>query len=509
VETLYRVPQDIEWAIDDGGVISLLQARPITTLEHGVESILDNANVVESYPGLSSPLTFSFARKAYEASFRGWAMAYAVPPTIVAEADAAFQNMLALVNGRIYYNILNWYRIFTLVPGFEGFLPAWEKGLGLTHLRRHPVRRRLGEWLRISPVIFKVILHILWQIHRIPVNASAYRRSLVACQSEVAAADLLTLDAHDLLALLEVLERRLLAPYSVAIVNDAITQQLYDVLAKVIASYGLGDPLATRNGLLAGERDMESVEPVRSLLALAERVRNAPALKRLFESGTPAETIWQTVQRSGEYEVFRAGLADHLAKYGDRTLHELKLETLSAAENPEFVVAMLQNYLRGGQTMSLFERREEEIRSAAEDQVRKRLGLRLGRRLIFDSILSRVRNGLKTRESLRLARSRAFGMVKRIYSALGVKLVQAALLTDVRDVFWLTADEVAGVVRGAAATRDTKGVVAQRKAEYARFRETALAPRITTNGIVYRKAFPPAEEAAGDGVDAPLRRTGC
>ena len=50
---------DVEFAIK-GGVVYILQVRPITTLKTDDPLIMDNSNIVESYPGISSPLTTSF-----------------------------------------------------------------------------------------------------------------------------------------------------------------------------------------------------------------------------------------------------------------------------------------------------------------------------------------------------------------------------------------------------------------------------------------------------------------
>ena len=60
---------DIEFAIKDD-VIYVLQARPITTLHSDNILILDNSNIVESYPGVSLPLTQSFVKEIYYKIFR-------------------------------------------------------------------------------------------------------------------------------------------------------------------------------------------------------------------------------------------------------------------------------------------------------------------------------------------------------------------------------------------------------------------------------------------------------
>src|SRR5205807_3922582 len=85
----YGRPQDMEFAVA-GGKVYLLQTRPITAmpddtaelsddgfepmpevaaaikrLAQGRETIWDNSNIVESYSGVTTPLTFSFASRAY------------------------------------------------------------------------------------------------------------------------------------------------------------------------------------------------------------------------------------------------------------------------------------------------------------------------------------------------------------------------------------------------------------------------------------------------------------
>ena len=67
-------PQDCEWGFE-GDKLYFLQTRPITTLpnklfyeksvNYSAPNLWDNSNIIESYSGITSPLTFSFA-KAYQ-----------------------------------------------------------------------------------------------------------------------------------------------------------------------------------------------------------------------------------------------------------------------------------------------------------------------------------------------------------------------------------------------------------------------------------------------------------
>ena len=60
---------DIEFAIENGEIF-ILQARPITTVCYESPLLFDNINIVESYPGLSLPLTVSFVEMVFGGVFK-------------------------------------------------------------------------------------------------------------------------------------------------------------------------------------------------------------------------------------------------------------------------------------------------------------------------------------------------------------------------------------------------------------------------------------------------------
>ena len=128
-------PQDIEWAIE-GGKLFLLQSRPITSLERtadpdGVVNIWDDSNIAESYNGVTTPLTFSFARRAYEEVYRQFCRMLSVPESKITASANVFRHMLGLIQGRIYYNLLNWYRLIALLPGYQANRGFMEQMMGV------------------------------------------------------------------------------------------------------------------------------------------------------------------------------------------------------------------------------------------------------------------------------------------------------------------------------------------------------------------------------------------
>src|SRR5207249_9976811 len=85
LETELGAAQDIEWAIDEDGVIWILQARPITTSVGGggdpkraPHVLWSNANVNENFPRPISPLLYSVAEAGYYHYFRNLGLAVGV-----------------------------------------------------------------------------------------------------------------------------------------------------------------------------------------------------------------------------------------------------------------------------------------------------------------------------------------------------------------------------------------------------------------------------------------------
>ena len=89
-------------------------------------TIFDNSNIVESYPGLVSPLTYSFAQYVYARVYRSFVALVGVDAASIRASGAVFENMLGRIDGRVYYNLVNWYRALALLPGFPSTAPTWK-----------------------------------------------------------------------------------------------------------------------------------------------------------------------------------------------------------------------------------------------------------------------------------------------------------------------------------------------------------------------------------------------
>ncbi|MEY2880356.1 MAG: hypothetical protein RLZZ15_2736 [Verrucomicrobiota bacterium] len=485
-------PQDIEWALADGK-LWLLQSRPITSLAalpdpDGELNLWDNANIAESYSGVTTPLTFSFARGIYEAVYREFARMMGVPERRVADERDLFPRMLGLVEGRIYYNLISWYRLLALLPGFAFNRGFMEQMMGVKEGLPPEVLARLepaGRWTRLRDGVALVgaCVGLLRNHFTLPRQIRGFYARL---DEALRAPDPALADQRpdELAAHFRDLERQLMSRWDAPLVNDFFAMIFYGTLRKVTAKW-CGDADGTlQNDLLCAEGGMISAEPAKRVRELAALVAgDAAAIATLTVGTRRAIEAWL----AGRPE-FRARYEAYLEKFGDRCLEELKLESLTLHDEPLTLLRSVGQFARrfGAAGLAAEGGMDVRLRAQAEARVAAALGTRPLRCLVFNWVLRHARDRVRDRENLRFERTRLFGRVRRIFVELGRRLHAAGRLAEPRDVFFLTVEEVLGFVEGTAATTDLAALAALRKREFAAFRaKPPPADRFATRGAVH------------------------
>jgi phosphohistidine swiveling domain-containing protein len=534
IEQDFGCSQDIEFCFDARGDLFIVQSRPVTSVatsktadtasaEVGNPLVWDNSNIIESYSGVTSPMTFSFICRAYSIVYRCFAEVMGISPRVVHAHQDAFDNMLGFFRGRVYYNLRNWYRLVRLFPGYQYNRRFMESMMGLKDpLLLEDEARPPGfwrRWLIEFPSLLKLLTRSSCNFLLIRRKVASFEANFQQHYDAWSEVDFDALPPHEVMAAYNTLEGALLWNWKAPIINDFYVMIFYGVLKKLCSNWCHDTSGGLQNGLICGEGGLQSDEPAKMLLQMADLAAHNPPLRQCILN-EPLETLPAIIAHDSRFLEFNTLMATYLREYGLRCVGELKLETVSWRDQPHRVYQVLRDYLQRDMQTSTrradIEQRERERRSEAERQCLQALSQSSTgwlRKRIFRRVLKNARLGIRQRENMRFARTRIYGILRSMLRSIGKHFAASDVLDDREDIFYLTIDEVWGFIRGTAVSTDLRGLAAVRRAEYDRYRdgtEPAPADRFVTYGMAchpgsYRSAAPAAESTDG----AALTGIGC
>lgn len=494
---LYGHPQDVEWAYE-GGKLFLLQSRPITNLKlkEGNKIIWDNSNIIESYPGVTTPLTFSFIREMYRVVYEQFSALLGIDKKLLSKNKDVYENMLGLLRGRVYYNLRSWYRALALLPGYKLNAGFMETMMGVKEKFELEDQYK-GSKTRARIKILSTIWKMIGTFRRLPRDRDRFLAFLDKTVKEYQAIDFETQSPEQLMIHYQTFETILTEKWDPPLVNDFFAMIYFGVFQKLIGKWiGCENP-HLHNDLLAFSNDIISTQPMIQSLKMAKEVFENPALKGQFE-GDPAQ-VWEDIQGTEMHSKIKT----YLSKFGERCLGELKLETISYNQAPEKYINILQSYVKNPKALeALDNNRSNELRKSANEVVSEKLKGKFFKKWLFKYFLRKTRELVSNRENLRFERTRGFGIVREIFSAMGIQFLHKGLIMDDRDIFYLTKEEIFDYIKGTSVSLELQKTIDLRKEEYARYEEDEYVPeRIITYGSVSDNLSfeaPPLKAMEGD-----------
>lgn len=410
---------DIEFAVKDGEIF-ILQARDITTLNADDPVVLDNSNIVESYPGLSLPLTISFVDMVYSGVFRGLAYRVLKNRKELAKREDVISNMTGHANGRIYYKISNWYTVIKFLPFSKKIIPLWQEMLGVKTKTYDDGDLKLNPFVRIGTYFnsFAELTSAPRKMRRLNTSFTEVNEDFYKNFRE-------DLTPAELIKMFGGVKEKLLKNWDVTLLNDMYAFIYTGLLkSRLKKKYHLDE--GRINSLISGITDIESMKPVKALIKLAS------------EDGSE--------EKKREY----------IELYGDRNLEELKLESRTFRSNPELLDKRIE------------ELKEDPARLAAvQERFAKEHKEDMPRDILTDICLKRCCKGIANREISRLNRSRIYGIVRLIIDTMAKQYKMSGYIANEEDIYMLTLDEVFALAEEA---KDMKEIVDERKARYDAFK---------------------------------------
>ncbi|MCD0448754.1 pyruvate, water dikinase [Actinocorallia sp. API 0066] len=504
LETAFGCPQDVEWALRDGR-FHVLQSRPITALKEaeGEVRVWDSAHIDEAFGEVTAPLTFSLARLAYQRVYRDYVRALGVPEGDVARMEQWFGEMLGYFDGRVYHNVLNWYKIIRLLPGYKLHRKAMERALGVreTDPELAEAQVPIASGARLRVVRLRAALRFARMAFGVRRSVSSFAEDFERACAEFEEADYDAMPGHEVNRALHRLEERLLSRWGPTAVLDHVLLLSFGVL------HALNDRwLPDAPPWLAWEAGSgEPSPPVRRMgeiaAAVARRERLSVEIAARDAAALPgwlAETDSAPDSLGDDKAWLRAEIDAYVKEYGILSPGGLKLEDADLRDDPVRVMAMLQEALHGvvkdtGRFRALALSRQD-----ADAYVNARLSG--PKRFLYTFVRTKVREALRERERVRYARARAFGLARRMFRAVGRDLEAVGALADRRDVFHLKVEEIRAVYAGGLGHRELRPLAELRRAQQARQRLLpAPPPRFTTRGsVAWSLRSPDPGDADGD-----------
>lgn len=481
---------DIEFAVKED-MVYILQARPVTTLHRAeIPIILDNSNIVESYPGITLPLTQSFIREAYYRVFRSVVLRLTREPQTAAVLEDILHNMVDAANGRVYYRISNWYDVILLLPFSGKIIPIWQEMLGVKNktVTSH-TGRKIG-FITHTKVAFS-FLRLILTCPRLMEKLDVYFQEIIADFETV---DINRADSKEILAHYRKLLQKVTEKWDLTLVNDMYAFLFTGLLKSRLKARKVPDADVAANRCISGINGIESMKPVRALAELAELAVRQKELSRLEE-----------IHKPSDYEAYAAHggilaekMEEYIRQYGDRNAEELKLESKTFRTNPEMLARKILQYARDENAVPKMQIAKTEKANSGNRNHIKPGGVSesAGNSVEQNPPATQLKGlcriyakkaalGIRNREKSRLNRSRLYGMMRSMMLKVGKSLVETGQIAVRDDVFYLTYEEVEQAVADGGKVQE---LVENRRELYQRFAQLPAYSRLIFADKVFDKS---------------------
>lgn len=481
-----RQAQDIEFAIRNGEIY-LLQARPIATYaridKDLPRTILDNSNIIESYSGVTTPLTFSFAQEVYGKIYHQTLRNFGIEKSAIEALDDELNHMLCFYENKVYYNLNNWYQMTALYPGYNKNKKYMENMMGVkvslndSHVYQNTRTARI--YLRFARKMLRMrkdSVKFLDKFHQVT--------------DPLRGQDFVGKSNRELLQIYNNLETEIIDDFTTPIANDMGAMVFYGLLtdkikrAKILHGDGLASDIFSQQG------GVESMKPTTELLAITAEIRDNAKLCELFKT-TSIANLKQKL-RQNKLPIFQK-LNQYIADYGARSMEELKLETITMAQDPSFLFQTIKQYLESNIETSLPKKQAKT--ESTEELLSHYKGLN---KFYVEKLLNITKYFIRNRELLRLQRTYIYDIARSIFVRFGYNFKEAGIIGSYRDIFFLEKNEIFQIARTKREKIDVaywKTMIRGRKREYEQNKDKLVYERMYFYGEVTPKNMLPVYSA--------------
>lgn len=460
IETYFREPQDIEWALADGRFF-ILQSRAVTALPatrallppqaHSVPGddawptvdeypaqpfdLWTRANVGEIYPQPVSPLTWSGITIVVNTWLRH-SPADAESARLKIERVKRFYGRVYFNEGAIAYALSHEYGL----PA--SFMKANDAAFGnrgnvdyASQMKFNPVR-----FLRQLPVVLRISLSrwgtdrqleaLFPQIERWMVDFQGW--NLESSSDRELWTQLATVWAE---------RTRQLAILHIMITNSAMTA--FSTLRAILRGWVGRKELA--HDLVAGLSGVYVAEMAPALWEMTRMLRER-ALENIILENPPDVALAQLSTNRSAGPVLEK-LDFFLQRHGHRCANGGDLLYPRWSEAPEQIIEVLASYLKAGDRVNPVEVEDRQRRRREEAVAWVEANLNPIRRAIFRQVLARAQDAVRLRDNSKHFSTKLSYPRARVYRVLGQRWVERGWLRERDDFFFLAIPEIDTIIQ--------------------------------------------------------------
>ncbi|MDQ2914135.1 MAG: PEP-utilizing enzyme [Chloroflexota bacterium] len=502
IEEHFGRPQDIEWAIDDGAKLWIVQARDITTLYPLPPTAPDNDDDLRVYfsanvaQGVFDPFT-PMGLQTFRLLSSGLSAAIGSP----VRDPAAGASLYAESAMRVFIDLTS-----VLRNPFGRELPG--RVMGAMEFRSKAIFAKLLEDPRLRPrgsksgSRFRTIRAALHtgapqDALRAMLRPDTTRKRVLAeldqgiAEVRIPETSAERLDAYE----------RLILTFP-----PKFFPRLVGIVIPGYLSYALANRLLgarARPGelqtVLRGLPYNPTTEMDLALWNTARAARDDPASREALNAQSPAELSAQYRSRALP-PLLQHEMARFLERYGHRAIAEIDLGVKRWSEDPAHLLGAIANYLRLGDEAIAPDVQFARGAREAEAMI-KTLASRLHgpRRVVLRFLLGRVRLLGGLREQPKFQIMRVFALGHALIAPVGAELADRGLLDTADDVFFLTLPELRRAIVG----EDLRDSVKRRREVYRREQGRRHIPRVLlSNGTDVETELPAATDGGIRGTPA-------
>jgi phosphohistidine swiveling domain-containing protein len=467
VETMFGEPQDIEWAIKDDQLF-VLQARPITKISH--LRVWDSSNISESFPGIVLPLTFSIAKRGYLLGYKAQAYSAGLSWYELEAHNRTFDAMIGIFNGKMYYNLLNWYRYIALFPGSKRNQKFLDDQIATQGQAVYQAPRKLKTSFKI-----KFVLRVLYRTVFFKHELNNFYKRFAAFEEEMRRMPKSN-DSQLLMLQYSHMEQTIIPQFARTLDNDFLVMTYHGWLKKLLNKW-LPDKPFEKNSIIGSISGVMSAEQALSLYSIAEDIKKDEKAYLLLQKNS-----YELLDKHlADTEVQRK-IEEYISVFGHRFAQDQKIEAPNPTLEKFGIYKVMKPYVR--LDLSEVNKRLNDS-STVSNEIENTLLTRLSftQKIIYQWLLKHLKRHLRLREKNRLLRGRVYGHMRELFPKIGEALVTEGLIDSEKDIFYLQVEEIYQAMHGTVIVNDLKERIKARKNAYDKFRHIDMPERFITTSL--------------------------